>query len=69
MTPEREDELKVALMMSFDNADHLVVNLGKVTGVDHSALRLLRTLQQKSSSFKKRLTLIGISTDALKQAT
>lgn len=54
------NELKAALMISLNNADHLVVNLVDVTRIDPSCLHSIASARRMSSGLHKRLTFTGI---------
>jgi len=60
LTAERSNGLKEALMISMDNAEHVIVNFEKVTRIDRSCIRLFCIAFKKSKRLKKRLTLTGI---------
>lgn len=58
LTIEYVDRVKEALMIALENAEHVVVNLDKVTKIDIICIQLLRLAYEKSKRLKKWLTLI-----------
>ena len=58
LTAEFADRVKEALMIALENAEHVVVNLDKVTRIDLICIQLLRLAYEKSKRLKKWLTLI-----------
>lgn len=67
LTVECADRLKEALMVSMDNAEHLVISFKNVTKIDCICLRLFCNAYRKSERLRKRLTLTGISPEMYKR--
>jgi anti-anti-sigma regulatory factor len=67
LTDERADRLKEALMLSLDNAEHVVVSFEKVTKIDLNCIQLFYAAYKKSRKLKKRLTLIGVNPNTHKR--
>jgi len=67
LTGERIGRLKEALMISLDNAEHVVVSFDKVTKIDPVCISLFSLFCKKSKKLKKRLTLIGMQPETYKQ--
>jgi anti-anti-sigma factor len=60
LTAEGAGRLKEALLISMDNAEHVVVNFANVTRIDSVCMRLFGIAYKKSKRLKKRVTLTGI---------
>lgn len=60
LTAEFAGRLKEALMVSLDNAEHVVINCERVTKIDRICMHLLSLACRKSKRLKKRITLTGI---------
>jgi anti-anti-sigma factor len=67
LTAQHADRLKEALMVSLDNAEHVVVNFEKVSEIDVDCLFLFYTTWGMLARLKKRLTLTGISPEMYKR--
>ncbi len=67
LTAEHAGGLKEALMVSLDNAEHVVVNFEKVTEIDGHCLRLFSMTRRKSARLKKCLTLTGARPEIFKK--
>jgi anti-anti-sigma factor len=67
LTEENASNLKEALLVSLDNADHLVINFENVTKIDRFCLRLFCKACKKSEKLGKRLTFTGISHEMCKR--
>jgi anti-anti-sigma factor len=61
-------ELKNALVQTLKNADHVVLNLADVTGMDLSCLQLLCSAHKTSAKSKKSFVMNAALPDALKDA-
>lgn len=57
----RIDELKAALMLSMNNAGHIILNFEKVTRLDDSCFKLLCSAHQISAKLNKRMTFASFS--------
>lgn len=69
LTAEHAGGLKEALMVSLDNAEHVVVNFDKVTEIDADCLKLFSTTYDRLTRLKKRLTLTGACPEIFKKTT
>lgn len=58
LTTECADRVKEALMIALENAEHIVVNLDKLTKIDPICIHLLCMAYRKSKRLKKWLSLI-----------
>ena len=67
LTLQRADELRAALMSSLSSADHLVLNVESVTGIDLSCLQLLCAAHRSSEKLNKRLTITGERPDVFRR--
>ncbi|MEW6739359.1 MAG: STAS domain-containing protein [Nitrospirota bacterium] len=67
ITAQHADRLKEALMVSLDNAEHVVVNFEKVSEIDVDCLCLFYTTWGMLARLKKRLTLTGINPEMYKR--
>jgi anti-anti-sigma factor len=67
LTEERSDRLKEALMVSLDNAEHVVVNFENVTKIDFICVQLFCQALKKAKRLKRHLTLTGMQEDAYKK--
>lgn len=56
--------LKEALMVSLENAEHVVVNLKKVTKIDALCVHVFALACRKARQLKKQLILTGIQPEA-----
>ncbi len=60
LTKERACELKVAIMVSLSNTDHLVVSLEKVSLIDDICACIFDIAQEKAEKLKKRIIFTGL---------
>lgn len=66
LTEDRAGKLKEALMISMDNAEHVVVSFEKVTKIDLLCIQLFSIAYKRSKKLKKRLTFIGMHPEKYK---
>lgn len=69
LTAEHAGGLKEALMVSLDNAEHVLVDFEKVTEIDADCLQLFSTTCGRLARLKKRLTLTGVCPEIFKKTT
>ncbi|MCL4456681.1 MAG: STAS domain-containing protein [Nitrospirae bacterium] len=69
LTAEHAGGLKEALMVSLDNAEHVVVDFEKVTEIDEDCLQLFSTTCGRLARLKKCLTLTGACPEIFKKTT
>jgi len=55
---ERTDEVREALMVSFDNSHHLLIDITKVTKMDNSCIDLINSTKEKAERLHKHLVVI-----------
>lgn len=67
LTAEHAGGLKEALMVSLDNAEHVLVDFEKVTEIDADCLQLFSTTCSRLTRLKKRLTLTGACPEIFKK--
>ncbi|HAK89175.1 MAG TPA: hypothetical protein DHV16_10460 [Nitrospiraceae bacterium] len=67
LTAEHAGGLKEALMVSLDNAEHVLVNFEKVTEIDPDCLQLFSSTCGRLARLKKRLTLTGACPEIFKK--
>jgi anti-anti-sigma regulatory factor len=65
---QKEDELREALMMSMAFADHVVINIDRVTEVDLSCLQFLCSAYLTSLRSNKVLSMVSPVPDVYKRA-
>jgi len=68
LTVQKEDELREALMMSMAFADHVVINIEKVTEVDMTCLQFLCSAYLTSLRSNKVLSMVSPVPDVYKRA-
>lgn len=68
ITVEKASELKDILLKAVNAAEHVVVNLERVTEVDVSCLQILCSAHRTLTRLKKRITLGGIRPEVFLKA-
>lgn len=66
LTGKYSGRLKEALMISLENAEHVVVNLKKVTKIDSLCIHLFALAYRKAKQLQKNLILTDIHPKAYK---
>lgn len=69
LTSKRSADLKAALMISLNNSCHVILNMERVTELDHTCLNLLRAAVSVSNKLNKRITLVSLSNDLFRQTS
>lgn len=60
LTGERAGGLKEAIMISLDNAEHVVVDFEKVTKIDSICIKLIMLAYNKAKVLKKKIIFRGV---------
>ena len=68
LTSKRAADLKAALMISLNNSCHVILNMERVTELDHTCIKLLRAAINIAKKLNKRITLISLSRDLFRKA-
>lgn len=58
-TIQYSNELRTALLKSFDSVHHVVLDVERVTSLDLSCLQLICSAHKTAAGMKKRLTVTG----------
>lgn len=68
MTIQYASEIKSALLAAFDEAEHLSLDLGKVTEFDLAAMQLICSAHRTTFTTKKEFTVTGTGSEMFKTA-
>ncbi len=68
LTDEHAPKLKNALIKAFNNGEHVIFHLEKVTAIDSSCLHIICTAYQTSLKLNKRITLLGTRLEIFSRA-
>ncbi len=68
VTVERACELKEILLRAVNEAEHVVLDLERVTAVDVSCLQILCSAHRTSTRLNKRITLGNVQPEVLRMA-